>query len=55
MSNNEMALRMECLRLACATSDVTNKANEIVLKAQTFEGYVQDKYSGVILPKIVQQ
>lgn len=51
--NNDMALRMECLRLACATSDAAMKGDDIVKKAETFVDYIEGPAPSIITPKMV--
>jgi len=55
----EMGLRMECLRLACAVSKDTEKADVVTLKAESFFEYVMGEPSSIVpaltIPKIITQ
>lgn len=52
---NEMGLRMECLRLACATAGTTELGADTIRKADVFMTFVKGPQSGSVKPKLVTQ
>lgn len=51
--NNNVMLRMECLRLACAVTHGDSTPTQILEKAAAFAEYVEGSKSTIVIPKLV--
>jgi hypothetical protein len=53
--NDELIIRMECLKLACATAGTTEPGETTIKKAEAFFDFVKAPKSTIVKPKLVTQ